>query len=252
MNKIITICLCLLTGSITHAQTVTQTSQENQLWLGYFNQIRVTDKWGLWLDLHYRTTNHYINDASKALGRVALTYYLTDDIKLSNGYEYTNHFPDEGHANISQPEHRIWQQVQYHGRLSKAKTMSWVRLEERFRHRLKNDNELGEGYKFDIRLRSNFLVSVPLSKRGFAPNTLAAVASDEIFINFPTADTRGTYFPFDQNRFFVGLAYYFTKSSYIQAGYSNVYQQVVADTKFKNIDVIRLFYFQNLDLRKKK
>ncbi len=109
MNKIITICLCLWTGSITYAQTVAQTSQENQLWLGYFNQTRVTDKWGLWLDLHYRTTNHYINDASKALGRVALTYYLTDDIKLSNGYEYTNHFPDEGHANISQPEHRIWQ-----------------------------------------------------------------------------------------------------------------------------------------------
>jgi hypothetical protein len=182
--------------------------------------------------------------------RAGLTYYLNNDLKLTNGYAFTNHFPEQGHANISRPEHRIWQQLQFHQKINKVRAMAWLRLEERFRHKIKNDNELADGYRFDLRLRCNFLVNIPLSKKGIAPKTFSGIITDEIFFNFRNPNNP-TYFPFDQNRFFVGLSYNINAHSNFQFGYMNVYQQLVEDIKFRNIDSIRLFFFQNIDLRKK-
>ncbi|WP_285544935.1 hypothetical protein [Dyadobacter frigoris] len=33
-----------------------QINKQSGVWLGYFNQTRLTDKWGIWLDLHARRT----------------------------------------------------------------------------------------------------------------------------------------------------------------------------------------------------
>ncbi|MCU0469436.1 MAG: DUF2490 domain-containing protein [Arcicella sp.] len=247
--KILITVLCS-TASI-FAQNQIQTVEEEQLWLGYFNQTRLSDKWGFWADIHYRGTEHFVKEPSKILLRGGLTYYLNDDVKLTNGYTFVNHFPEEGHANVSQSEHRIWQQLQYHSKFGKTRIMNWLRLEERFRRKIKNDNELADGYRFDLRLRSNFLLNIPLSKKGIAPKTFSAILNEEIFINFPNS-SNSTYLPFDQNRFFVGLAYNLDTHSNIQFGYMNVYQQLSAGTKFRNTDAIRVFFFQNFDLRKKK
>lgn len=241
----------LFISSSIFSQTTRQTVEEEQLWLGYFNQTRLSNKWGFWADVHYRGTEHFIQEPSKGIFRAGLTYYLNDDMKLTNGYAFINHFPEEGHANVSQPEHRIWQQLQYHSRFGKTRTMNWFRLEERFRRNIKNDNELAEGYRFDLRLRSNFLLNIPLSKKGIAPKTFSAILNDEIFINFPNSNNV-TYLPFDQNRFFVGLAYNLDSHSNIQFGYMNVFQQLSVGTKFRNVDAIRVFFFQNFDVRKKK
>ncbi len=250
MRKIYLFYLIFMTKSI-YAQNVSQTKDEEQLWLGYFNQTRLTDKWGIWADLHFRAKDEFIQEPSKALLRIGGTYYINDDLKLTNGYTYVNHYPDDGHANISQPEHRIWQQVQFHTKLKKIKYMNWLRLEERFKHKIKNDNELADGYNFDLRLRSNFMFSFPLSKKGIIPKTFSAILNDEIFINIHSSN-QNNYFPFDQNRFFAGIAYNISSYSNLQLGYMNVYQQLSPNTKFLNINAIRLFYFQNIDLRKKK
>lgn len=109
---------------------------------------------------------------------------------------------------------------------------------------------MNDGFRFDLRLRSNFLFNLPLSKKGIAPKTISAILNDEIFINFRNK-RNPTYIPFDQNRFFVGLAYNISSHSNLQFGYMNVYQQITAGTKYISTDAIRLFYFQNLDLREK-
>jgi hypothetical protein len=76
-------------------------------------------------------------------------YYLNDDLKFTIAYNYVNHFPKEGHANVSQPEHRIWHQLQLHTKYGKVRTMQWIRFEERFRKKVKNDNELADGKEDD-------------------------------------------------------------------------------------------------------
>lgn len=250
MMRLLKIILAALAfQSETIGQISRQTVNEEQLWLGYFNQTRLSDKWGIWFDAHLRTTDQFIKEPSKAIGRIGLMYYLNDDLKLTNAYNYVNHYPEEAHAHISQPEHRIWHQLQLHTKYGKIRTMQWLRLEERFRRKIKNESELAEGYRFDERIRANMLINIPLSKKGIVPKTFSAIVNDEIFINL---SKNNVYNTFDQNRFFVGLAYNITNHSNFQFGYMNVLQQQTAGYKYKNLNTIRLFYFQNLDLRKNK
>ena len=244
MKKIIV--FCLLTSPV-FAQTSRQATDEQQVWAGYFNQTRLSDKWGLWGDFHFRTTEHFVKEPSKGIIRLGLMYYFNDDLKFTNGYAFINHFPEEGHTNVSMPEHRIWHQIQLHNKYGKARTMQWVRLEERFRRKIKNDNELAEGYRFDERIRYNFFLNVPLSKKGIAAKTVSALLNNEVMINL---SKNNVYNVFEQNRFFVGLGYNFNSHAHLQLGYMNVYQQLAAGNKFKNINSIRVFFFQNLDFRK--
>ena len=234
---------------LSAAQTTKQITPKNQLWTAYFNQTRLSDKWGLWTDAHFRTTDDFVKEPSKFMVRAGLMYYLTDDFKLTNGYSFINHFPEEGHANVSMPEHRIWHQLQLHTKYGKVRTMQWLRLEERWRRNIKNDNELAAGYRFDTRLRYNYLLNIPLSKKGIVPKTLAFTLSDEIFVNL---GSKVLYNTFDQNRFFVGFSYQIDIHSNLQFGYMNVYQQLGAGNHYRDIHSIRVFYFQNLDVRRKK
>lgn len=67
----------LLSTLLIFSQTTRQTVEEEQLWAGYFNQTRLTDKWGFWTDVHYRATEHFIQEPSKGIFRVGLTACLS-------------------------------------------------------------------------------------------------------------------------------------------------------------------------------
>ncbi len=53
---------------LVHARVAAQTPppekhvhSREQLWLGYFNQTRFSNRWGMWVDVHYRQTDNFIN-----------------------------------------------------------------------------------------------------------------------------------------------------------------------------------------------
>lgn len=238
----------LLPGVTVFAQQK-ETATESQTWLGYFNQTRFSNKWGIWVDAHLRTKEDLFTNFSQGLVRLGLTYYLNDATKLTAGYAYVNHFPADNHKNISQPEHRPWQQIQWHTKYAKLRTMQWVRLEERYRRKILNDDKLADGYSFNFRVRYNFFLQAPLSKKNFAPGTFSFVVNDEVHINF---GKEIVYNYFDQNRFFLGFAYHTNAHDNLQVGYMNLFQQLAAGNKYRQLHVLRVFYFHNLDLRKKE
>jgi hypothetical protein len=225
-----------------------QTTSINQVWLGYFNQSRWSNKWGTWTDLHLRTKEDFFSNFSQSIIRVGGTYYLNDNTKLTAGYAYVSIYPGDNHKNITQPEHRPWQQVQWHTNYSRIRLMQWFRLEERFRHKIKNDDELADGYNFNYRVRYNFYLAASLARKPFTPNSLSFVLNNELHVNF---GKEITYNCFDQNRFFVGFAYHTSKTDNLQFGYMNLFQQLPAGNQYKSIHAARLFYFHNLDFRKK-
>jgi len=231
---------------VTYSQK--QTSHFQQTWVAYLNQTRFSNKWGSWTDLHLRTKENYFDNLSQTIARVGLTYYVTDNTKLTAGYAYVSLYPWDNHKNVTQPEHRPWQQIQWHTNYPKLKLMQWVRLEERFKHKIKNDDELADGYNFNYRLRYNFYLAAPLSRKPFAPGTFSFVFNNELHINF---GKEITYNYFDQNRLFVGFCYHTNKTDNIQFGYMNLFQQLPAGNQYKSIDAARVFYFHNLDLRRK-
>jgi len=233
------------TGSLAQGK---QTETLQQAWFGYFNQTRFSNKWGSWTDLHVRTKEEFVSGISQSIFRLGLTYYLNDDAKFTAGYAYVSHYPAEGHKNVTMPEHRPWQQLQWHIRNPKLRIMQWFRLEERFRRKILNDDELAEGYNFNFRIRYNFFSMFPFSKKRFQPKTLSFVVNDELHINF---GKEIVYNYFDQNRFFLGFAYHVNKHDNLQVGYMNIFQQLAAGNKYRSNHVARVFYFHNLDWRKR-
>lgn len=221
--------------------------EDEQTWLGVFTQYRLTDRWGIWNDAHIRLKNDFVQKPSQFIVRLGPTFYLTDDVRLTATYNYIQHFPDEGHQNISQPEHRLMQQVQWFTKIKPLRLMQWVRMEERWRHKIKDDDELAEGYNFNWRARYNLALFVPLGKNGFSPGGFQFLVSDELLINL---GKNIVYNYFDQNRFFAGFVYQTSSHAQLQLGYSNVFQQLSAGNRFREQHVIRLFYFHNFDFRK--
>jgi hypothetical protein len=126
--------------------------------------------------------------------------------------------------------------------------MQWVRLEERYRQRLQNANELDNSFSFNWRVRYNFLMQVPLTKRQFDAKGLSFIFNNEVHLNFGKQIIYNTC---DQNRLFVGFSYHTTKSSNIQFGYMNLFTQQASGNVYRLIHVARVYYFHNLDLRKK-
>jgi hypothetical protein len=248
LTKIAFSIIAILFCSNINAQ-VKQTEDVNQIWLGYLNQTRFSNKWGMWADLHLRTKEDFASNFSTGIVRLGLTYYVNDATKLTLGYAYVNHFPADAHKKISQPEHRPWQQIQWHSKYGKKRMMQWFRLEERYRRKILNDSTLADGSNFNWKLRYNFWYDIPLTKKGIVPKAWSFVVNDEVHVNFGKQIVNNY---FDQNRFFAGFKYQLSDLNNIQFGYSNVFVQTAAGNKYRNINVARIFFFQNLDLRKKK
>ena len=239
------VLIFVLAASGLHAQ-VKQTEKVQQVWTAYLNQTRLSNRVGIWFDVHLRTKEDFVQDFSSLIIRPGIMYYLNDATRLAAGYAYINHFPADAHKNISQPEHRPWQQIQWITRYSRVRTAQYFRLEERFRRKVLNDSTLGAGHNFNFRMRYNFLLQVPFSaevKKG----SFSFIANDEVHVSFG----KQVLNYFDQNRFFLGLAYHLNAHDNIQFGYMHLFQQLSGAGRYRAIHAARIFYFHNLDLRRK-
>lgn len=249
MQRFFILFMLCLWSHLAPAQTARIVQTEEQAWLGYFNQTRFSKHWGLWLDAHFRLKEDFVGAPAHAIVRPGLTYYLMDDVRLTAAYGYVHHFPGDDHKNIGQPEHRPWQQIQWFVRWPKARLMNLVRLEERFRRNILTDDALATGYAFNWRVRHNSALFIPLTKKGFQAGGLQFLLNNEFFVNF---GKNVVYNVFDQNRFFTGLVWQANTHSQLHFGYMNLYQQQKAGNTFRNQHTIRLFFFQNFDLREGK
>ncbi|WP_078063205.1 DUF2490 domain-containing protein [Solirubrum puertoriconensis] len=245
MKRLLLTSLSLLLLAAPRLQAQKQYVREQQTWLGVFNQTRFSQRWGSWTDLQLRLHDHFVQSKFQTVARLGLTYYLTDDVRLTAGYAYVHHFPD-GARTVGQPEHRPWQQVQWFTKFPKARLMQWVRLEERYRRQLQSSSELGSDYDFNFRTRYNAALFLPLTRRGFEPGGLQLLLNNELMVNFGK-QVRYNYF--DQNRAFAGVVYQLNKHAQLHAGYMHLFQQLPAGSTYRDQHTIRVFYFHNFDLR---
>ncbi len=243
MKKLVLFSFITLTGFIAQGQPVKTVQKQEQAWLGYFNQTRFSTHWGLWADVQLRRTD-FLDRWNQILVRPGLTYYLADNVRITAGYAYIGSYLSP--SGTIRPEHRPWQQIWWSGRTKRLNLVQWIRAEERFNRRISGD-QLADGYGFNWRLRYNFLLQIPLKGEVIQPGVLNFVLQNEAFINLGKQITLNY---FDQNRFFVGVSYPFSKSLTAQAGYMNLFQQQATGNTFVNNHVARLFLFHTLDMRK--
>jgi hypothetical protein len=62
-----------------------QTAKQSGVWLGYLNQTRLSDHWGIWLDLHARRTD-FLDRWSTQIIRPGITYYANEQLRFTAGY----------------------------------------------------------------------------------------------------------------------------------------------------------------------
>lgn len=239
------VLVCIITSSGKGQQK--HVEYDEQLWFGYFNHARFNERWGIWLDVQFRTRDHFVKDPFQFLVRPGLTYYINDQTRVTAGYAYFLHYPTDNHPEVAQPEHRFWQQVQWQTIYKKIATQQAFRFEQRFRREVKGPDELGEDYDFNYRIRFNFQVQVPLRNKRFEKGDLSLVAGDELMINF---GKQIVFNYFDQNRFLAGLRYYYKGRNNILLGYQHVFAGSSQKASYKVMNSLRLTLFHNIDLRK--
>jgi len=220
--------------------------EREQVWLGYFNQTRFSNRWGMWVDVHYRMTDNFADRPFQFLFRPAITYFAKDNVRINAGYTLADHFPGKG-LHTTRLEHRAWQQVWWSQKYTSLSTLQWLRLEQRFNEKVVND-EKQDGYNYTFRVRYNFSFFVPLKGKEIAPKTPFIALMNEVFLNF---GGKVVYNTFDQNRLFAGIGYQFSPHLNGQLGYMNVYQQEASGNSYFSTHAIRLFFFHSLDFRKK-
>ncbi len=239
--------LAFLTVQQVNAQAIEKSiHRREQLWFGYFNQTRLTNKFGLWLDVHYRQTDNFFDRPFQFLFRPAVTYFIKDNLRFNVGYTFVNHFPGKG-LDTSRPEHRTWQQIWWNQKYPGLTTLQWLRFEQRYNRKIANDVLLN-GYNSNFRLRYNLSFFIPLNGKEIVAKTPFIAIADEVFVNF---GKKIVYNTFDQNRFFVGFGYQFTSHLNAQLGYMNVFQQEASGSNYFSTNAIRLFVFHSLDFRNK-
>lgn len=248
MRRILMITVWYLLAADAAAQEPKNIDYDEQLWYGYFNQTRFNARWGMWLDVQYRTKNHFIRHPFQFVVRPGLTYYINDQTRLTGGYAYFIHYPADNHPGIAQPEHRFWQQVQWQTVYKKVSTQQAFRFEQRFRREVDAPDRLGEDYHFNYRMRFNFQMQVPLTSKRFEKGDVSFVVGNEVMVNF---GKQIVYNYFDQNRFSTGLRYYYRGRNNLLLGYQHVFVASSQKATYRVIQAIRLTLFHNMDLRKK-
>ena len=248
INKQYLICVLLVLFVHCDAQQK-QVSYANQYWSNYQPQFRFSKHWGIWVDMEIHSKDNEISQVSQNIYRLTATYYITDRFKLSAGYGYTNYYPGDNHKYISEPEHHGLQQLQLYTYFRKKKLMQWIRLEEKFKRNVINDSTLANDYTFNYRVRYNCYYTLPLNKKGIIPHSLSLVLADEIYFNFGESIVNNH---FDQNRVFGGLSYAVNEHDNLVLGYMNAYQKQASGYQYKSYNIVRLSFYETIDLRKKK
>src|SRR5688500_10563552 len=105
--------LVFLTVTPAMAQKTSTTMQ--QVWLSYHNQLRFSNKWGLWNAAQLSTRNNFTRDFSVYILSSGLIYHITEDLRITAGYAYAHYFPASSKG-VAQAEHRPWQQVLWQNR----------------------------------------------------------------------------------------------------------------------------------------
>jgi hypothetical protein len=230
-----------------YSQGVKSVEHTSQYWLTYFGKFRVSNQLELIAESTVRSVDHSINKASQSLVLLGLSWNVNGFVKLATGYQHISLLPNTSKITVTQPEYRPWQQIQVFKSFSSNKITQRLRIEERFRKVLLNDSILTPETLFNFRFRYLISAELPQSKNQGLLKNIYLILSDEIFIQ---AGKQVVYNYFDQNRISTSFRYRFNEGNTLEFCYINLFQQLPTGNNFRNLNILRLSYFQNLDLRK--
>ncbi len=218
--------------------------EDEQMWVGYINQTRITKSFGWWNDVHIRSKENFGAAMNNFLIRTGPQFYVKDHFRPSLTYTFLYNFENDDRKTAF-CEHRMAQQFWFGHNHDKIRITHLFRNENRWIQKVK-DGKAENDFIFRDRVRYNVLANISLSKKGFEPGSILAVLNNELMLNIHAEDN---FYVYDQNRFFAGLGVVVSKQSLFHLGYMNLFQQKT--DSYELAHAVRFFFFQNIDLRRR-
>jgi hypothetical protein len=234
--------LCCLAPGYARGQSSREINEQTQFWWSLNSTSRLTDRWGVVGDFHIRR-NDFIRDPSFYLLRFGANYWLSEALTLTLGYAHNWVAPAHDDWNTWTDENRIYEQIQYVGRLGSMRVLQRCRNEQRWQEVVENDSLTGE-IRFSNRVRYLFNLTIPVARNPAVP---ALVVADELLVQF---GSKLVLNPFDQNRFFVGIKQQLHPAWSFDLGYMMVYQQKATGYQYDLNHTLRWFFYCTPDFRK--
>lgn len=252
-TKVILSVLCFFTITQTgFAQIKRQYANNYNGWFAYSGSHKLTDKWGLHLEIQWRRSN-MILDNQQLLTRGGINYYLNGQIYLTAGYCHVLTYPYGAFAAKSMfPENRIWEQINFKSNAGIIEINNRLRLEQRYVHSpVLQDNGLFEpgDATYTNRARALLRFSVPLKGKAIEDRTWYVSGFNEVFINF---GKNVGYNILDQNRAYLGLGYKLPKLGRLEVGYLNQLVLRSDGIKVERNHTVQVSLSSNIEFRKKK
>lgn len=215
----------------------------SQTWVGINSLFRLSSKWGISADANYRSNQFFVSDYS-GIARVGVNYWATDDIALQVGYAHQWTPPKTTGWHTIANENRLYQQVVVSTKTGNITISNRLRNEERWQEKIVADTNTHSTI-FTDRVRYQLMLVIPLTHKQYFPSL---VLSDEVMLQMGKTIVYNT---FDQNRAYIGIREPFSKHLSCDIGYLLTDQQKSTGYQFERDHACRIFFFYNLDVRKK-
>ena len=215
---------------------------ENQVWLGYTTDTKVSDRFSIWNDAHYVPKSFLIL-------RTGATYRFKFSEKVSGSttlgfarlwlYSRIETTPTKN-------EYRPWGQTTASFKIRNFTITNRFRYDARFKQRIEN-NMLQDEFEFNWRWRYFLMASYPILKNSEKHTLWYAYTFNEILFDSGKIITNG--FRLNQNRFTIGIGYQI-KDIKIQVGYLNMIKNPPVEGNKIMANTAMLMVFHNFDFRK--
>lgn len=222
----------LLITSFCNAQK--STAYNNQQWLQYYNQLKLSGKLTIYSDFSLRKINNF-EDWSQITFRTGLGYRITQNLQGITGFAFFTFYTQN---KLSKIEFRPYQEV------NTLQLFGKVSVQHRFRIEARYFIKIYEGAttsitNFNFRFRYRLFCAVPISKLSATKpeRKLLLNIGDEIFIN---AGKEITYNMFDNNRFLIGLTLQYNNNFSFSFAYINQYGQRNKPAAYEHSDILTL------------
>ncbi len=201
-------------------RSISQVQNRFAAWVGSTNSLLLNKKWGLQLDLSFRS-NDQVKNFQTIIIRPGISYRFNKTLTGLIGYSNNINRTIIGEVSGYPTEHQVWEQLFIrHRSFKRLHTLHRPLLEERFISNpvLENNEIKTAGRSFAVRFRYLFRNMLPFSNKEVFTKGVYMFASQELFLIVVNKENLNGK-TFDQFRSVTGFGYRFSPKWDIEAGY---------------------------------
>ncbi|MFT2008580.1 DUF2490 domain-containing protein [Pontibacter sp. 13R65] len=245
---------CLAFPSLVSAQEERTRDSDNwntNLWVGFYNNFRLSEKFFWRAEMHYRRGDYegqpFIGKMEQIYNRHAITYLFSPTFNMSfGGVLRLNFTPSPGNDAYKEVMHepRIWHEYLFVMPFPRFQAYHRIRIE----HRWSKSNSYEDDWIFRNRWRYKFYAKFPLNKKTLTPGTIYFNPDVEIILQ---TGKQVIDSPVEDFRVYPSLAYISSPRVTYSAGLMYATGQNLNDgTVYRQRWVMRVSAYISLDFRK--